>query len=119
MPVFNWVAHPRSNGCLGCLSQINDKGFIDTWAEAQGEKGVLDVVFCADCLRQMGQMVGMGSPEEIEAFAVKEYELTNEIEKLKDEVKAWQMRMETLIGLKIEDLGLDVPDDEVLSETDA
>jgi uncharacterized protein YceH (UPF0502 family) len=110
LPTFNWVATPRTNGCLSCLAQVSDKGFIDTWAVAMGDKGVLDVVFCSDCIHQMGRMVGMATPQETEAFALREYELTEEVEKLKDEVDAWRQRLEKLIDLKVEDLGLDEPE---------
>lgn len=126
MPTFTWNAHSEK-GCLSCLSQVNDRGFVDTYAETNihgdtdGRQivGWADVWFCADCLHQMGRLVGMATPRETEAFAMREYELAEENEKLKDEVAAWQQRMENLIGLKVEELGLDMPNDEVLATTDA
>lgn len=68
--------------------------------------GYADVIFCADCLYQMGRYVGMATPADTEKFALTEYTLTEEIEKLKDEVQAWQDRCLGLIGLSGADVGI-------------
>ena len=112
MPDFNWLANPRNGGCLGCLTQSNDRGFVDTWAEVMVSGGVQDVVFCADCIHLMGRLVGMATPQETEKFALREYELVEQNEKLKDEAVAWRQRMERLLDLKVEDL--DMPSDEIV-----
>jgi hypothetical protein len=124
MSVFDWKQHSEA-GCLSCLTQSNDKGFVNTHVETKLTRmeteivGFADVDFCADCILQQAKLVGAAMPSETEAFALREYELVTENEKLKDEVEAWRQRMERLIDLKVEDLGLDMPGDEILAETDA
>lgn len=115
MPEFNWVANPPHGGCLTCLSQNNDKGFVNTYASTElrndmGEAiGEVDIVFCADCLLQQAKLVGAAMPAEVEAFAYREHDLTEENEKLKDEVLAWKERLAKLVDLKLDDVGLDQP----------
>ena len=111
MPDFNWVNTPPHGTCIGCLAAVNDKGFVNTYAETEVRNdvghslGVVDVVFCADCVLQQAKLVGGAMPHETEAFALREFDLMTENEKLKDEVQAWQGRVIGLVGLTEADLG--------------
>jgi hypothetical protein len=105
MAEFNWVAAPPYGTCLSCGSSQNDRGFVDTFAEVNIRRdgheitGVADAVFCAQCIEQMGQRVGMASKTQVDEFAYRELEKDQEAEKLADEVKAWQERFDALSEL--------------------
>lgn len=108
MATFDWVAYPEHGGCLSCLSQVNDRGFVKTHTETKLMRneyeisGYADVIFCGDCLLQMSRLVGASSPQETEEFAQREYDLSEENEKLKDEVVSWRQRFERVFDLKVE-----------------
>ncbi len=109
MPQFEWSNTPRYGGCIGCGTSANDKGFVDTFAETNVRRdefeitGVVDVIFCADCVLQMSRMVGAATPAETEAFAQREFDLLQDNEKLKDEIAGWQQRFLGLANLDVED----------------
>ena len=95
MTEFNWVESPPWGVCTTCGTSADPKGFVDVIAEtairdgAGGDiVGVVDVVFCATCIEQIGNRVGMASRKETEEFAYKQLELEQQVEKLKDEVQA-------------------------------
>lgn len=109
MADFNWLIAPPHGTCLSCGSSQNDRGFVDTFAEVNIMRdgyeiaGIADAVFCAHCIEQMGNRVGMASSRDVEGFAYRELELTAEIEKLKDEIQAWQERFLKMATLDVED----------------
>lgn len=95
---------------MSCLTQQNDRGFVNTLCETKLTRndyeitGFADIVFCADCLHQMGRLVGMATPQETENFALKEYELSEANEKLKDEIESWKQRFEKVFDIQVEAL---------------
>jgi hypothetical protein len=92
MAQFYWSPVPRFDSCLGCGASNSDGGFIDTLTDVPvtrkdgGPAGYFDAIFCATCVAQMGQMVGLATKAEVE-----------EIEKLKDEVQAHSERFNVLV----------------------
>jgi hypothetical protein len=104
MAEFTWVPAPPYGTCLSCGTSQNDRGFVDTFAEVNVKNeageivGVVDAVFCAQCIEQMGNRVGMASKAETEAFAYRELGLVGENDQLKDEVKSWQERFDTIVS---------------------
>jgi len=84
---------------------VNDRGFVDTFADVNILRdggveivGVADAVFCASCIEQMGNRVGMASRKEVEEFAYREFEKDTELVKLKDEVQSWSDRFDTIVS---------------------
>jgi hypothetical protein len=106
MAQFIWKAYPDSGSCLACMSASNDRGFVDLIGETtlkRGEDsqevvGVVDVYYCGSCIEQAARLVGSASREEVEKFAYDQVEKDKQIERLKDEVSAWQQRFETMVG---------------------
>jgi len=87
------------------MSATNDRGFVDlmgtvTLVEEGGTAvtGVVDVYYCGDCLEQAAKLIGSASKAEVESLVFDSVEKDNEIEKLKDEVQAWQQRFETMVS---------------------
>ena len=104
MADFFWKDKPESNGCICCMAQFTEGGFVDFIGETLlkndfGETvGVIDVVVCSDCLRTAARLVGCASREEVEEFAYREIEKDKEIERLRDEVQAHQQRFDNLVS---------------------
>lgn len=108
MAEFHWHQTPPHGFCIACATSVSQKGFIDLIADVplrQGTDivGVVDVVLCASCIDQIGRMVGMASRDETEKFAYRELALTEENEKLKDEVQSWMERYEHVSTLLLKD----------------
>ncbi len=78
---------------------------MDTFADVEvrtegntGIVGITDAVFCANCIEQMGNRVGMASKAEVEEFAYRENEKDTELVKVKDEVKSWSDRFDIIVS---------------------
>jgi len=95
--------------CLACGTQQNDRGFVDMIGEVNVTRdgfeitGVVDVVYCANCLEQAARLIGSASLDEVNNWSHKEYEYIQNQDKLKDEIAAWQQRMFQLANFTVED----------------
>ncbi len=105
MAEFIWRPAPLYGTCLACGTSVNDRGFVDTFADVEVRMegtteivGITDAVFCASCIEQMGNRVGMASAKEVEEFAYRELEKDTELVKVKDEVKSWSDRFEIIVS---------------------
>lgn len=110
MAEFFWAATPRFGTCLTCGTSVNDRGFIDMVSdtvmrtEAGEINGVVDMILCANCILQASRLVGGAMPNEVDDLVHENISKTDECEKLKDEIKAWQERFEQVVNLSLEDL---------------
>jgi hypothetical protein len=110
MTEFNWKARPDEGNCILCMSHQNDRGFVDMIGEVHVKNdhreivGVVDILICANCLEQAAVLVGSPTAKMSGEMAYREAELLTEIEKLKDEVQAWQQRVMGLANLSLNDL---------------
>jgi hypothetical protein len=106
---FLWVQGPPYGVCFGCGTSASDRGFVQTWTDVDVKQngtivGVADVFFCANCIYAQGRMVGMSTPQETEEFARREIDLNEQLDKLKDEIQAWQQKFLQDSDLSVEDL---------------
>lgn len=91
------------------MSAVNDRGFVDFIGDVvmknQFGEGVgkVDVVLCANCLETAGTLVGGVTKDKAAEWGYREAELTMEVDKLKDEVQAWQERFVNIANLDLED----------------
>lgn len=106
MAQFQWVQYPANGWCLSCMASTNDRGFVDMIGEALAKRedgseevvGVYDVHYCGHCIEQAAKLVGCASAKEVEELVFSSVEKDEEIEKLKDEVQAWQQRFDLLMS---------------------
>ena len=109
MAQFLWKQYPDEGACVTCGSATNPRGFVDFISEVNVMRndntiaGVIDVIVCATCLEQAAGVIGSPTKQESEDWAHQEKAYQEAIEKLKDEVAAWQSRLMSLANLSVSD----------------
>ncbi len=104
MAEFRWVIAPDHGVCNACGTSTNDRGFVNFIGDVvvrspEGDvTGIVDAYYCGGCLEQASRYVGCASRADVQAMSYAELEVSRELEKTRDEVKAWQQRHETLLG---------------------
>jgi len=111
MAEFYWRQNV-DQGCPFCGASVHERGFVDCIADTvvrnpEGQvSGVVDIYICASCAEQIARMVGSATQVETLEMAQTSIDLMEELEKTRDEVKAWNQRFDNLIKALTE--GIDV-----------
>jgi hypothetical protein len=103
MAEFTWVKTPPEGVCTTCGSSEAKDGFVNCYGETHVRRqdrsisGTVDLVVCADCLRNAAALVGSMSKKDSEHLIQNVYDRDQENAKLRDEVQAWQDRYKNLV----------------------
>lgn len=106
---FNWSGTPRFGSCATCGRSELDAGFVDLIGETvarnpvNGDGFVVDLILCANCVKEAARLVGCATPVEVNDLVHQKIADDEEIQKLKDEAAAWQDRFLELVNLTGED----------------
>ena len=100
---FFWKENIGS-GCVICMSPKAERGYVDCIAETvichpgtSEVVGVIDIQICSACLEQAARLVGCGTPQDFDELVRRCDDAEVELEKTKDEVKAWTQRFNNLV----------------------
>lgn len=102
MAEFRWI-QGYDSGCAICNVSVDERGFVDAIGDTlvrgvYGEvNGVVDIVICSKCTEQMARLIGSLTEYDSIQLVQKTIDLEDELNKTKDEVKAWSQRFQNLV----------------------
>jgi hypothetical protein len=109
MAQFGWSGTPRFGCCCVCGTSELDAGFVDMIGDTivTGENrdivGVVDLIVCANCVKESARLVGCATPQEVDDLTRQKIEDNERIENLEKELQSWQERFHKVIGFTKDD----------------
>lgn len=109
MAQFGWSGTPRWGCCCVCGTSELDAGFVDMIGDTvvMGERGeitgIVDMIVCANCVKEASRLVGCATPQEVNDLVLQKIADDERIENLEKELAASQERFLTLINFTKDD----------------
>jgi hypothetical protein len=86
-----------------------DAGFVDMIGDTNviGERGdivgIVDMIVCANCIKESARLVGCATPQEVDDLVNQKFADNERIENLEKELESWQTRFHELINFTKDD----------------